>query len=239
MSLISPTENHLSRLYYELEKIGARSVGLKKPWPYSFSCREELFALAADLSRFDPRLLEVLVQFGLEHWEDLNPQRVRKYSKKMTTPQTLGVIASFIATAMAQEVRAPDLEQNFFWEYIIAGLSPVEPQFYFRDLYLPGSSLAGRAVKESLQEFRRWGFFGRERVIMDPVSRRTAGTWDQESRLNILRRLFSKKKKITMAEYLEELRYTISRQQALQDFKTLRAKPVGGGRSSAWKAPFF
>lgn len=236
MSLIPPTENHLSRLYYELEKIGARSVGLKKPWPYSFSAKEDLFVLAADLSRFDPRLLEVLVQFGLERWEDLNPQWLRSYSKKMAVPQTLGVIAAFAMTAATQERGDPDREQNFFWDYITAGLSPVEPQFYFRDLYLPGSSMAERAVRESLQEFKQWGFFGRERVIVDPVTKKNVGTWDQESRLNILRRLFSKKKKITIAEYLEELHQTVSRQQALQDFKALGAKQEGGGRSTVWKA---
>lgn len=230
MSLIPPTDAHLSRLYYELEKIGARSVGLKKPWSYSFSGKEELFVLAADLSRFDPRLLEVLVQLALKRWEDWNPQLLRKFSKKMETPQTLGVIAAFVETAVTQ-----NQELHFFWDYVTAGLTPVKPQFYFRDLYLPGSSLAERSVKESLQEFKQWGFFGRERVIVDPPTKKTAGRWDQESRLNILRRLFSKKKKITIAEYLEELRHSISRQQALQDFKTLRAKSVGGGRSSAWK----
>lgn len=230
MNLVSPTQDHLSRLYYELEKIGARSVGLKKPWPYSFDGKEGLAALAADLSRFDPRLLEILVQYGITHWQDLNPLRLRNCLGKMAAPQTMGVVSSFI---LAARPRVEEL--SLFWNYVVSGLKPVEPQFYFRDLYLPGSMFAERAMKESLQEFRRWGFFGRERVVVDPATKKTVGTWDQQARLNILRRIFSRGKRVPISEYLEELRHTITRQQALLDIKKAGARSEGGGRSSFWR----
>lgn len=221
-AIVPPTIDHLSRAYYELAEIGACSVGLKKKWPYHPSDRQELFALAADLSRWDPRLLEVLVQFALDHWIDLIPQKLREKMKGMQTPQTIGVIASFV------KVAAPmDSERNFFWEYVAKGLIPVKPQFYFLGLHHPGGTLAQRSAKESLIQFKEWGFLGRERVL-------GVGTWDQGARLNILRRQFLNKKQLLVSEYLDELDQTLSRQQAILDLKLLGAKPSAKGRSSYW-----
>jgi len=216
-------------LYYELGKMGARSVGQKKKWPYRYSQLEGLFTLAAEWSRFDPRLLEVLVQYALDHWKDLNPQRLRALTKKMETPQTMGVIATFVQTANPQ-----DTELILFWNYITEGLKPVESQYYFRDLYLPGSGLAQRAARESLYEFKKWGFLGRERLIIDPTTKKTIGTWDQVARLNILKRLLGNQKKLQISDYLEALKHSISRQQALLDLKASGARQTKGGRSSYW-----
>ncbi len=227
--LIPPTLSHLSRIYYELGKIGARAVGEKKRWPYAFEKKEELFTLAADLSRFDPRLLEILVQYGKDHWQNLSPQLLRASMKKMEMPQTLGVIASFIQTALPE-----DKECRLFWNYVTAGLLPVETQFYFRDLYSPGGEQGLQTAKESLAEFKQWGFLGKGSLVIDPATRKTIGTWDQASRLNILRRLLKEKRRLQISEYLEELRFTVSRQQALLDFKLSKAKQKGQGRSAYW-----
>lgn len=230
MTTPPPTEKHLARLYFELGKIGARSVGKKNSWPYQVADKEALFALAAEWSRQDPRLLEIIVQYGLRHWQQLFGQRLRQEMHSMETPQTLCVVASFVQSAKPQ-----DKECQIFWNYVTAGLQPVEPQFYFRDLYLPGSRLARRAALESLQEFKSWGFLGRERIIVDPATKRGVGHWDQDARLHVLRRLLGAKKKIQISDYLEEIKQTISRQQALLDLKALKAKPVGQGRSAGWE----
>lgn len=230
MRISPPTEKHLARIYFELEKIGARAVGSKQPWPHRPPDKESLFALAAEWSRHDPRLLEILVQYGLVHWRELSGQRLRQEMAAMETPQTIGVIVSFIQSAAPQ-----DRECRLFWEYVAEGLQPVEPQFYFRGLYLPGSRLAQRAALESVTEFKKWGFLGRERVIVDPSAKRAVGSWDQTARLNILKRLLETRKRIQISDYLEEIKQTISRQQALLDLKTLKAKPTGQGRSAGWR----
>lgn len=229
-ALTAPTLQHLARLYYELGKKGARAVGRKNPWPYQPSGIESLFALGADLSRFDPRLLELLVQWSLSQWKNFKPQQLRQEMKKMETPQTLGVIGAFAKTEKPE-----DKEMNLFWKYVLEELPPVEPQFYFRDLYLPESTLAQKAVRESLSEFRRWGFFGRQRVMVDPITKKTIGTWEQPERLNLLKRLFAQKKQIQISDYLEAVESSISRQQALLDLKALKAKPYGAGRSAGWR----
>ncbi|MDO8494416.1 MAG: hypothetical protein Q7S68_03675 [Deltaproteobacteria bacterium] len=232
MNFTPPTPDHLSRLYYELEKIGARSVGEKKAWPYRITGKEELFCLAADWSRWDPRLLEILVQYAHDRWEDLLPQKLRRIMKKMRTPETVAVITSFVQSrsSEAEELMA-------FWNYVTNGLQPVEPQFYFFDLYTPGSSFAEQTAKESLLEFKEWGFLGKQRIVIDTKTRETAGTWDQAARQNILKRLFIKEGQLQISDYLEEINYSISRQQALLDLKALKAIPKGEGRGSFWLPP--
>lgn len=230
MSLRPPTEDHLSRIYYELGKIGARAVGSQKKWPYHPKSKELLFALAAEWSRWDPRLLEIVVQYGLQRWKELKPQSLREAMTQMETPQTFGVMASFIQRALPE-----DKELHLFWDYVTAYFEPVEEQFYFRDLYLPGSRLAERAARESLVEFKKWGFLGRERIIVDPTTKRCVGTWDQTSRQNILRRLLKQKGTIQISDYLEEIAHTISRQQALQDLKLIGARQNGKGRGASWR----
>ena len=229
MSWGIPTSAHLSRLYYELGRWGARSVGEKKKWRYRFETKEELIAVAADWSRYDPRLLQILVQWGLESWTTWHPVLIRSVMKRMTTPQTVGVVAGFMTTA-----NPLDRELELFLNYLIADLKPVSPQFYFFDLYLPGSRLAERAAKESLEEFKQWGFLSRERVLIDAKTKRGVGSWDPESRRHILKRLFQRRRQIQISDYLEELQYSISRQQALLDLKNLPAKPHGEGRSAFW-----
>lgn len=224
-----PTEKDLARLYYELGQIGARSAGEKKKWDYRLKDVESLLVLACDWSRFDPRLLEILVEYGLNHWREIRPQVLREKMGVMEMPQTIGVVVSFIQTA-----RPEDKELQAFWNYVTFDLKPVPPQFYFRDLYAPGSNLARRATLESLAEFKEWGFLARERIIVDSVTKKTAGTWDQPARLNILRRLFSQNKQIQISDYLEELHHSISRQQALLDLKALGAKQKEKGRIAYW-----
>lgn len=229
MKELIPTTNDLARLYYELAQVGARAVGEKKKWSITVKDAESLFTLAAQWSRFDPRLLEILVEFGLRHWKNLRPQRLREAMKEMETPQTIGVITAFIQTASDWEK-----EISAFWNYVTEGFKPAPFQFYFRDLYLPGSPLAQRAVLESLSEFKEWGFLARERIVVDPITKKSVGTWDQTARAHILKRLFFQKKQLQISDYLEEIHDTISRQQALLDLKALGARQKQQGRSAYW-----
>ncbi len=64
MLIETPSTKHLSRMYYELGKIKANCVGMKSSWPYkAIKNREHLLALACDMSRYDPRLFEILVNY--------------------------------------------------------------------------------------------------------------------------------------------------------------------------------
>ncbi len=83
---ISPSEKHLFRMYFELSQEGASCSESKAPWPYRHQSLEEKIALAADLSRYDPRPLGILVEFLLKHWLKISPQTLRGFYPQMGTP---------------------------------------------------------------------------------------------------------------------------------------------------------
>lgn len=49
-----PTEDETERLYHELARIGAPSVGRPAEWPYRIESKEHLLALAGEMLRHDP-----------------------------------------------------------------------------------------------------------------------------------------------------------------------------------------
>lgn len=227
-----PTEKHLSRLYYELAcRLGAACEGLREAWPYRFKDREQLFCLAADMMRYDPRLVTILVRLLAERWRDFNPLRIRSYYPEMRTPQTIAVIAEFL---LGNDIKSE--EQGYILEYLQRGLSPVSLQLFFHHLYVPGGNLMQRAFEETLREYKKWGFIAREEPVIDELSRQTIGTRDASSRRNILRRLLEERGNIKLSDYIEALNGAISRQQALIDIKSMpRIERVGRNRGARWR----
>lgn len=226
-----PTAEHLSRLYFELQQVGAECVGEKKKWPYHTLDREALLCLAADMSRYDPRLMTILVLYLHNHWNSLNPHAIRGHYGEMNSPQTVAVLAEFILSTMDH-----DDEQRFFFEYLQRGLNPVPTQFYFHHLYSPGGTLAAKASMSPLAEYKRWGYLAREAPVIDAKERKTLGTMDSVARKNVLLELLSRRGKIQISDYLDALDNRISRQQALNDLKAVPwARRSGKGRGACWR----
>ncbi len=224
-----PSDKHLGRAYYELAQIGAQSGGAQSSWPYHPKNREELLALGAEMSRYDPRLLGILVEYFLNHWNDVVPQRLREWYPKMESPQTFGVIAEFVKEADA----SPEI--LYFMNYLQDGLSPVASQLYFKNLYTPASPLSQRSAEESLAAYKKWGFLARERPTIDVYQKKTVGFMDKNSRVNLLKRLFKDKHEITLKDYLQALKHPLSRQQALLDLKAIaQLQKNGRGRGACW-----
>ncbi|MBN1283453.1 MAG: hypothetical protein JXA24_06760 [Proteobacteria bacterium] len=227
----TPTEDHLARMYYELAKHGAASAGEEKAWPYGEMSQSELFCLAADMSRYDPRLFDVLVSFLDRRWGALDPLAIRSTYAFMETPQTIAVMAEFLLGRQGH----PD-EKRFFFEYLQKGLAPVPLQLYYHYLYRPGGELMMRAAEAPLQEYKRWGFLAREAPVLDEAGRRTVGSRDAASRRNILVRLLEERKRIRMVDYLAALDFGISRQQALLDMRSTKGvRLTGRGPGARWE----
>lgn len=223
-----PNEKHLSRLYYELAERGAFCIGEKKAWPYHPKNLEELLALAAEMSRYDPRLLGILVGFISKHASQIQPQEFRNFYRKMETPQSIAVIAEFVKSSTS------NAELNYLMDYLQKGLHPTPIQLYFKNLYTPGGKWMQRAAEESLAQYKKWGFLALESPTLDVYTKKTVGHPDASSRRNILKRLFKEKKQIRMKDYLERLGGKISRQQALKDLERL-AELKGHGRGAVWE----
>jgi hypothetical protein len=225
-----PTEAELERLYHELALIGAPSVGRKRPWRYRSRSREELLALAAEMLRYDARLLSILLQYLVATWSELNPVHLRVALRSMRWPQAMLVVLEFGKAA------SDDPEFRYFAEYVSAGFTRVEPaERFFMDAERPGSRIAQRALGRNLQPYARWGFVGNEKPIADVATKRTVGRYDAETRQRILSDLAASVDDFTLADYLAAVDHAISRQQALLD---LRRSPnlssSGRGRGARW-----
>lgn len=224
-----PTTAHLARLYYELSQIGASATGAKRPWPYHPRGPAELFCLAAEMSRYDPRLMTILVRFLEQKWHRLNPAAIRRLYPQMHSPQSVTVIAEFVLGDKPKD------ETRFFCDYLQQGLKPSPTQFYFNHLYAPGSYLALQALLFPLSEYKKWGFLAREAPVVDEEHRASLGNYDSPVRINILQNLLLEKKKIRLSDYLAACGGHISRQQAFLDLKNVKGiKTSGHGKSARW-----
>jgi len=227
-----PAESELQRAYYELALIGAPSAGSRRRWPYRPESQEELIALAGEMLRYDPRLLTILLQLTLVRWEDLNPTVLRRIMMDMRWPQALLVVFTFARGA------SNDPELRYFVDYLSSGWPRVEPaERFFLDAERPGSRTAERRLGRNLRAYARWGFIGTERPVVDSVTRLTVGRYDALTRRRILEQLIARRTQFTLAEYLESVDHTVSRQQATLD---LGAHPdlrlAGRGRGARWRA---
>jgi hypothetical protein len=226
----APTERELERLYYELARIGAPSVGRKSGWPYRPESPEALLALAGEMLRYDPRLLSILLQLLLARWRDFNPLLLRDCMRAMRYPQALAVELEFVRLASS------DAELHRYCDYVSAGLARVEPaERFFLDAARPGSRMERRALGRNLEPYSRWGFLGTERPIADPTTKRAVGRYDGATRRRILAEL-AEHGDLSLAEYLDAIDHAVSRQQARLDLaRCPDLVAVGHGRGARWR----
>jgi hypothetical protein len=226
-----PTQAELERLYHELAQIGASSVGRLRPWKYRPANREALLVLAAEMLRYDARLLSIVLQLVLQQWASFNPLLLRQQMSAMRWPQALLVVMDFA------KVASRDAELRYFRDYLASGWPRVEPvERFFLDAERPGSRMAVRRLGRNLQPYGRWGFFGSERPTVDAVSKRTVGRYDARTRREILSELVRRNDELTLSDYLEAIDHAISRQQALLDLQRSPDLVMRGhGRGARWQ----
>jgi len=227
----APTQGELARLYHELARVGASSVGERKAWPYAPASLEELIVLASQMLRYDPRLLSILVQWLQSSYGELDPQELRRKLRETRWPQSLLVALEFA------KLGARDSELGALADYVAAGFARVEPaERFFFDTELPGSRAAARNLGRNLAPYARWGYVGQERPIVDPISKRALGRYDAETRRRILKELADRRENFSIADYLSSVDHGISRQQALADLNAYGGiEPIGRGRGARWR----
>ncbi len=230
--LHAPTEDELARMYWELAKLGAPGAGAQRPWEYEPRSREELTCLAAEMCRYDARLLTILVSWLGQRWAELNPLRLRVEMRRMRAPQALCVVLAFVRSA------AVDPELRRLVAYVSAGVLPARPvERFFFDSERPGSRLAERNLGRSLIEYSRWGFLGLERPQTDVFRKTDVGRYDRASRVDLLRRLAKQRGELTLATYVAELDHAVSRPQAVKDARAAGLLLRGTKRGGKWLWP--
>lgn len=220
---------YLSRAYFELGKLGARSVGEKRHWPHRPNSMEELLSICGGMARFDPRLFEVLLQTIVLRWQDIDWLKLRRIVLQSRDPQIFAVIGEFLSSVKSD----PEILNCF--RYLTHGMKPVSPQLFYHNLYTPGSRMAQRATDKRLREFEKWGFLASERPSLNADTKETAGTLSRSARLHGLKRLLTANTQVRLQDYLAMLPQPISRQQALADLRTIPGlRRKGHGRGARW-----
>lgn len=228
-----PTQSDLERLYFELAQHGAPSLGRKVRWPYGWlEGLEGLIALAAEMLRYDPRLLGILTQLLLYKWETLDLIVLRRMMHRMRHPRALCVVCEF-----AREAAPGDQELCHVLRYLTAGWPKQRPaERFFLDIDKPASRLAQRRLGRNLQPYARWGYVAIARPTLSAHNKRALGRYDAATRRQILKELLASRGSLSVSEYLQAIDGGISRQQALRDLRSLAgATPTGAGRGSRWQ----
>lgn len=206
-------ERELARLYHELARVGARVEGPRFAWRHGAPAPEELVVLAAQASRYDPRLLWVVVELLARGYERFNPLTLRRAAERSRWPATLAVALEFARQA------APSAELDDYARFVSARILPARGERFFMGTRSFGGAMARRDAEESLAEYKRWGYLAREAPIAKELESPARGTLEPNERRNLLRRLAERRGSVSLSEYLDALRGTVSRRQAQRDLQ--------------------
>ncbi|MBI2501515.1 MAG: hypothetical protein HYW02_08695 [Deltaproteobacteria bacterium] len=220
-----------ARLYWELSQRGARSVGEKIPWSYEEISDEEILILALRQCRYDPRLLEVMVDFFSQGKFRLNPISFKRALKEGGLLPVMAVIGEYVMESVVST------EVQEIVRYLMFGAKPVPTQLFFSTLYRIG----GKKIEEVLERppwaFKKWGFLAADPPLEKEFKKRIY-LFDTTTRLNLLRRLTQEKKRFRLKDYLKVLGYSVSRQQALKDLNSiLWVRKRGKGKGRVYLSP--
>jgi hypothetical protein len=207
-------EGELPRLYHELAALGARAEGRRVAWRFGRLGPEELVVVAAQASRHDPRALWVLVELLARRYDAFDPLKLRRALARARWPAAVAVALEFARRA----ARSPELDEVA--AFVLAHVAPATGERFFLGTRSFGGTLARRDVEESLAEYGRWGYFSREEPFAKELGAAVHGTLARRERMNLLRRLASRQKTITIGDYLAALRGRGSRRQASRDLAT-------------------
>lgn len=228
----APTPAELERLYWELGRLGAPSVGRRSRWAYAPEGPEALVALAGEMLRYDARLLSVLLELFMRRWRSLDPLALRDQMHRMRWPQALCVVLEFVREA------SPDDELRYFADYVTRGWPRIDPtERFFVEGDDPAGRMAARKLGRNLGPYARWGFVGTERPSVDARTKRTVGRYDAATRRRILRELADRGPDVRLADYLDAVDRSVTRQQALADLRSSGLVLVGHGRGAKWSRP--
>jgi hypothetical protein len=206
-------ERELARLYHELAAIGARVEGRRHRWRFGTPSPEETVVLAAQAARHDARLLWVVVELLARDWGRLNPLALRRAAQRARWPAALGVALEFARRAARSE------ELDDVARFVTAPLAPARGERFFLGAHAFGGAQARRDAEESLAEYKRWGYLGREEPFSKELGTGARGTIGRRERMNLLRRLAERRGEVTFPEYFAALRGRISPRQASRDLR--------------------
>jgi hypothetical protein len=206
-----PEPEELPRLYHELASLGARVEGRPVPWRHGEPGAEELLVLAAQAARKDPRLLWVAVELLAERYDTFDPLKLRRAAARSRWPATVAVALEFAREA------APSAELDDYAHFVTARIPAADGERFFLGTRAFAGEQARRDAEESLAEYKRWGYLGRELPFSKELATTARGRLRPAERRNLLRRIASRRGEVSLREYLEALKGRASSRQASRD----------------------
>ncbi len=216
-------EKESSRLYFELSHHGAPAEGRNTPASlFKKLSPESFWTLSILQSRYDPRLLAILIAYFSKTDPQVDPIVWKKELVRCQALPILGVISEFVL-----ETRKSDL-----LEYALTGAQPLPSQLFYKSLYKVAGSKMNEVISKPLWAFKKWGFLAADRPALkeDASPARRIYHYDTDVRLNILRDLASHQKHFRQGDYLKAIHFSVSRQQALKDLSVPWIRKKGKNR---------
>ncbi len=152
------------------------------------------------MARFDPRLMEILIDYGFSNWQKWNPIKLKQNEYKMHQPALLGIYFELLSALIQDEgftILAKMIQANIKkapGEIFYFGIHPFDPV------------MARLLVHESHSVFQRWGFYEPDLPISKSKQKKfNFSKAKKADRMKILDQLILQKKYIQMGHYEEIL----------------------------------
>jgi hypothetical protein len=169
--------------------------------------------LAAQAARHEPRLLWVTVELLAREYGRLNPLLLRRAALQARWPAAVAVALEFARRA------AGSAELDDYARFVTAPIAPAEGERFFLGGHAFAGALARRDAEESLAEYKRWGYFGREEPFSKELGARARGTLGRTERMNLLRRLAERRCSVTPGDYAAAVRGRVTARQLSRDLR--------------------
>jgi hypothetical protein len=217
-----------SRLYWELARRGAYAQGEKRRWKYdsrplSPLSEEELHTLALLQARYDPRLMAVLVDYFQKVSDALDPLRFKRLLREAGASPVAAVIGEYV--------------RGDLFDFLRIGVLPVPTQLFYKGLYPLGGRKIEETLSRSLRAFKKWGFLAADPPLLKERTGKRSREYDREARLRILREFARERGTFRLRDYLQEVRFSVSRQQALKDLASVSwIRKIGRGKGRVYES---
>jgi len=200
-----PQINDLMKAYSELQNTAA---------PLSAKRIMEL----CEWTRFDPRLLEQLVQHLATHWKKISPFSLKEAAIQSIWPGTLGVVLEQMKNLLKIKV---EKKLFFHWEKIATmDLTKATGELFFIGLNAFAGKIAKQEAFYSSKIYSKWGFLGRD--IIHDKGREFFSTraFSEEVRKNIAYDLGKTRGQFSVNDYCFACQNIIGRRQAERDLNS-------------------
>ncbi len=181
---------------------------------------EEDFIKAVSICRLDARLAQILVQFLIQYYSQLNPFKIYLLRENLLFPETLGVLVEFAKAASANAA---------FKAWSASALFELKPstwQMFFIQSSRPKPERDLKIIQRSLKPYVKWGFFSDEDLYPSKknlgAKKKSYSLLSKSQRLKILKELLNKNKSITVNDYIEACAGQIHRRAAERDLQSIK-----------------